>query len=390
MVVSVLLLLLLLLRCCAASFPCVPSRAAARMDHLQDPAAAAPRNPVKGETDRNEDRLRAAAERAGLRMLSLPETTKEASRLLLAGWKMTADMCPVTEYPLFEKDGKLWSVRLGTPVARDAASAGASASASASASRAGGLTTGAGITPLGRPVVEPTQRMQDDVEEAEDDDATSQRIAEKLLQGWILLEESCPVTFACPLMRDPTTGRKWSPALGEFVGDAATTAATPTRGGVPADSPDRKLVSKRIGEKLLQGWIMTDQVCPVTGMCPLMQDPESKRMYSAATDGFVDSLAKSASGAEGATTQAPTQKVASTPAKPLPPPHQRQEQQHPPPSSRTTPPTSVDDVASVVHRKLQGWAAALDVATDAATCRELMALMRDAATLLRELQSLPA
>eukprot|EP00938_MAST-03A_sp_MAST-3A-sp1_P006875 g6875.t1 len=37
----------------------------------------------------------------------------------------------------------------------------------------------------------------------------SNAIAEKLLEGYTLLEEHCPVTKNVPLLLDPSNGRKW-------------------------------------------------------------------------------------------------------------------------------------------------------------------------------------
>ena len=42
----------------------------------------------------------------------------------------------------------------------------------------------------------------------------SNAIAEKLLEGYTLLEEHCPVTKSVPLLLDPSTGRKWSAEIG--------------------------------------------------------------------------------------------------------------------------------------------------------------------------------
>eukprot|EP00924_Labyrinthula_sp_SR-Ha-C_P014011 maker-scaffold_5-snap-gene-20.8-mRNA-1 protein AED:0.06 eAED:0.06 QI:26/1/1/1/1/1/5/25/189 len=48
-------------------------------------------------------------------------------------------------------------------------------------------------------------------------DVISARLGEKLLQGWTMLEESCPISRACPLMQDPKTKKKWSAALNAFI-----------------------------------------------------------------------------------------------------------------------------------------------------------------------------
>ena len=45
----------------------------------------------------------------------------------------------------------------------------------------------------------------------------SKEMSHLMLQGWTMLDETCPVNQAVPLMGQPKTGRKFSVAVGKFV-----------------------------------------------------------------------------------------------------------------------------------------------------------------------------
>ena len=45
----------------------------------------------------------------------------------------------------------------------------------------------------------------------------SKEMSRMMLQGWTMLDETCPVNQAVPLMGQPKTGRKFSVAVGKFV-----------------------------------------------------------------------------------------------------------------------------------------------------------------------------
>ena len=375
-------------------------------------AAAAAAGPVRPEVDANEERLRKQAERLGLRLLPADETRREASRLLLGGWRMLAEACPVSEFPLFEKGGKLWSVRLGMP--------------------AGRAQDGAGALPgppshVADAAPEASSKAQADVGADADADAqgeaASERIGEKLLAGWTLLQDACPVTRACPLMRDPRSGRLWSPALGKYVdevpgfeglggGASAPAAPRPSDASRPSDADARKLVSRRIQDRLLQGWIMMEQECPITHTCPLMRDPDSGNLYSAALDRFVDpgelsdaaarpSRSMSTTTAASVTTLPPTSaraspasSIATSTAAPsaaalAPPASARAEFRD---RLDEAEPESGDDavrhVSSLLKKKMRLWGDALDAADDVREARDLVGLLRESAALMRELRGL--
>ena len=211
--------------------------------------------------------------------LSEEAALKEVGNRLMQGWTMLQDTCPLSNFPLISKDGVVFSVRCNMDVRTEGSAQFANAPEPA-ASRSTARTAA---------------------------DDYSQRMSEKLLMGWQMLEEQCPVTGAVPLMRSPD-GRLWSAATNAFLDDAANgtppAAASPPRAAQPAadaqsrwrepaespsDSERRAqtdLYSSRMGEKLLQGWRMLDRNCPTTGAVPLMQAPDG-RLWSAATDEFL-------------------------------------------------------------------------------------------------------
>lgn len=114
----------------------------------------------------NEERISRAVESMGLKLLSLDDTKRETARRLLAGWRMRDETCPVTEFPLLEKGGETWSVRLGLPVRR------------AAEGLVVNLTAGTEISPAS---TAPARLSNDD-------DVIAGRIGEKLLKGWTMLE----------------------------------------------------------------------------------------------------------------------------------------------------------------------------------------------------------
>ena len=387
-----------------------------------------PRSVVAREVESNEERLARQAKELGLELLSLEDTKKEAARLLLAGWRMLAELCPITEYPLFEKDGKLWSVRLGMPAGRaqgpHTLPGLTSQPALSSQTQQGNLNlageedeeeqdhSGDGmeqVVDFSEPTPTATGALGKSAEAiASNPDAISHRIGEKLMLGWTMLEEACPVTHACPLMRDPRSGRLWSPALNDYVnedkGSSARTAkadsgsqqpAPPQRQeayALPADAPERKAISKRIQERLLQGWTMTGVSCPQTGLCPLMQEPDSGRMYSAALDAFVEGSSSAVKPrTPTAISTAPPQRTAGGAAAAV----SRGGNSHFPASSANSrapePGASAlfARVSAVLDKKMRTWCDELEATEDVRESREFVALLRESVALVRELQDHP-
>jgi uncharacterized Zn finger protein (UPF0148 family) len=220
--------------------------------------SSSPTNNNNNNNNNNEARLSAQAQAAGFAqpLLSLSETAAAASKLLLSGWRMTDIPCPITEYPLFaRKPNELFSVRLGVFVKED--------------------------QPAGEDGLLPRDNLDDD----DDNDVIGNRIAEKLLQGWTLLEDTCPKTRKCPLMRDPVSKRLWTPALGEYLDEEVDNKKK--KAPIPDGTPTSQEISSRLGEKLLLGWEMLEETCE-SGKCPLMRDGATNRLWSAFYGDYVD------------------------------------------------------------------------------------------------------
>ena len=156
----------------------------------------------------------------------------------------------------------------------------------------------------------------------------SKRISEKLLMGWKMLKTVCPITNECPVLEDKN-GRQWSAALNMYLDEYKEEEDTPTNetpptqthmsqptasvqsassissrsNNVVVDEPapehdftdgwkpptaeeEREMaekqkrhdeMSKKMGQMLLTGWKMLDEICPVTGEVPLMQDKDGRK-----------------------------------------------------------------------------------------------------------------
>jgi len=207
----------------------------------------------------------------GLTLLSLEDAQKEMSDKLLAGWSMLDLVCPISGYPLVKnkKTGVVWSIRCQLEVKNEE-----------------------------NEVKRAVKTIQPEQFQDSEEDIQAKRIAEKLMEGWTLSGEMCPVTHSCPLLVHKVTKKKWSPALAKFISaDGHIEEDEPEKvvsnKPVPEVAPSRHLlsrdkVSSLIGEKLLQGWIMLDEECPVTHSCPLMQDPSNNKRWSAALNGYIE------------------------------------------------------------------------------------------------------
>lgn len=303
-----------------------------------------------GRTPTSEEVVQCRAKQHGIELLPLREAQLEVNDKMSAGWIMIETPCPISGYPLLKDptSGQVWSVRCQMPVVpeltagrppsqspgRHESRASAGNDRQAQSERiaekiAEGWDVAGEICPVTKScmlLLDPQRKLrwspalgqyldandqpiqeQENQQQREEEkgskaampsrDAISKLIGEKLLAGWTMLGEDCPVTQRCPLMYDPKTKQKWSAALGDFVPDAEKEADEPQQQEYqdPLDpavsmhkSKESDLHSKRMGEKLLQGWAMLEEICPRTGLVPLMKEPKTGRLYSAAIDGFVD------------------------------------------------------------------------------------------------------
>mmetsp|Transcript_11734 Transcript_11734/g.15229 ORF Transcript_11734/g.15229 Transcript_11734/m.15229 type:complete len:384 (+) Transcript_11734:271-1422(+) len=240
--------------------------------------------------------LEERAKEMGIDLLPLKDAQKVMNTRLLSGWSMLADACPISNYPLIKNQttGEVWSVRCQMPVTLDSSKIETRPFSNQNHSNAG---------------TEVAEKETPKLPSQNESDLQSERLAEKLLLGWKMLGENCPVTGSCPLMQD-SEGRLWSAALNDYVDSQPGEQDAPVNEDVKkhigrdnrishvselkaskplTKSPEANegdLQSQRIGEKLLQGWTMLSEACPVTQNCPLLQDPEG-RLWSAALNDYV-------------------------------------------------------------------------------------------------------
>jgi uncharacterized Zn finger protein (UPF0148 family) len=215
------------------------------------------------------------AEDMGFTLLPEKEAYAEMSKRLLGGWTMLNEHCPISGFPLLRKDGVTWSVRCNMAVksadeAPNATLAPAPAPAPAPSPPASPAAAAAAALPEPAPAPAPPtlaerlrQRTVPEFDEGEVDlrmpsapepapSATSgaggpngavissteisAQLSDLLLKGWRMLEEECPVTSACPLMQQKSTGRKFSVAMQKFVDELGE---DPAAAPAPAPAPAR-------------------------------------------------------------------------------------------------------------------------------------------------------
>lgn len=258
------------------------------------------------------------AAQMGIRIMGEQEAYAEMSKRLLQGWAMLNEHCPISGFPLLRKGDVTWSVRCSMEVRPDGSAPAPAPQASADdadepapapAPLAERLRGEMLAEANGSSIAAPTPLPPASIPSAEE---ISSLLSDLLLRGWRMLEEQCPVTDACPLMMEKSSGRKFSVALGKFIDELDTPSAgnvtlNPVADGavaVPAQpSPvptalSSEQISAKLGEMLLRGWCMLEELCP-TGDCPLMQERDTGRKYSVALGKFMD----------GATAEAETEEV---------------------------------------------------------------------------------
>ncbi len=193
--------------------------------------------------------------------------SKKVGDLLLKGWKMTAQPCPITsDVPLMQHptSGRLFSIAVGkytdemdadalhaastaappapTPASADARGQQQPIAASPSSPADADADAPAAVATAAAPAAAvPAAPSASTRVEKKESDVWCDRMSELMLKGWKMLGENCPHTGAVPLMQHPTTKRKFSVATGRYidevvVGAAALAAATPAaaRAAAPA------------------------------------------------------------------------------------------------------------------------------------------------------------
>ena len=197
---------------------------------------------------------------------------KTMGDLLLKGWKMLGENCPETgEVPLMQhpSSGRKFSIATGRYTdephpeaveppqqslsARAASTGTATATATAtglsqqssggnsvareqgspSASAGGPSGTGEAV-PRGAggrtlsatsPALEAAALAVGRGPQRSESDEWCENMSKLMLSGWKMLNETCPVTHAVPLMGHPKTGRKYSVAVGKYIDEIEANTA---------------------------------------------------------------------------------------------------------------------------------------------------------------------
>ncbi|KAL1507954.1 hypothetical protein AB1Y20_007558 [Prymnesium parvum] len=213
------------------------------MDALADSKPTAPRPTAAAKPPANSPPRAAAKPSASRSDLY----SKKMGELLLKGWRMQAENCPVTgEVPLMQDpvSGRSFSIALGkfvdelgaaeketTPPLGPPPPAAAPAVAEAPAE-----APAAAAPPPKRsqylPTLSPEQEAAHAKSKAESD-KWSEQLSQLMLKGWKMLGENCPVTAQVPLMQHPTNGRKFSVAIGKFVDELGVPPPSPSSAATP-------------------------------------------------------------------------------------------------------------------------------------------------------------
>lgn len=237
------------------------------------------------------------------------------------------------------------------------------------------------------------------------EDGGSARIADRLLRGWTLTAEHCPVASCrCPLMLEPGAGDAYYCARadasvglydrehgardrGDVVADDASVAsdgeddeqrrvrammanAAVADAATPSENVD---VSSRVADKLLEGWVLTRDSCPMPGCAtPLVRD-RAGEVFCVRHELYV--------------------RAAPPAASPRPPPGTAAAAAGSADASRDTARTVRDaiDESSVrtlraLEGKLESARAALEAETNAHKCREWLAFIDDVHASMRALR----
>jgi len=236
------------------------------------------------------------------------------------------------------------------------------------------------------------------------EDGGSARIADRLLRGWTLTAEHCPVASCrCPLMLEPGAGDAYYCARadasvglydrehgardrGGIIADDASVAsdgkddeqrrvrAMTADAAVTAANPSKNVdVSSRVADKLLEGWVLTRDSCPMPGCAtPLVRD-RAGEVFCVRHELFV--------------------RASSPAAAPQPPPGTAAAAAGSADASRDTARTVRDaiDESSVrtlraLEGKLESARAALEAETNAHKCREWLAFIDDVHASMRALR----
>lgn len=244
---------------------------------------------------------KSAEKRKRKEIKSSDECSERMGTLLMQGWTMLGETCPITNaVPLMrDKNGRKYSVALDMYLDELDNDDEEYKEISADSTKEEEEEEVEDIVVDNVKTETPKRTLRSS-------DECSAEIGTLLMQGWTMLGETCPVTNAVPLMQD-TNGRKYSVALGAYL-DELEDKDKSTERDANVDSTEvacekektnttrlRRAIksndecSKEIGTLLMQGWTMMGETCPITNAVPLMQD-KSGRKYSVALGMYLDEL----------------------------------------------------------------------------------------------------
>jgi uncharacterized Zn finger protein (UPF0148 family) len=272
----------------------------------------------------------------GIELLPLKDSFAEMRKRMIDGWAMCQLTCPITGFPLVKKGDVLWSIRCKCPISDPSNSMGGIQAKSVKTATTKTTATPQKSTKKNVSTSGKKKHFMGTPGRRERMNVQSKRISEKLLMGWKMLKAVCPITNECPLLEDKN-GRQWSAALNMYVDeykevDDVPNDETPplqnsisqpskslpatfmkTHSNVVVDEPspehdfsdewkpptaeeEREMaekqkrhdeMSKRMGQMLLTGWKMLDEICPVTGEVPLMQHKDGRK-FSVALNACIE------------------------------------------------------------------------------------------------------
>ena len=299
-------------------------------------------------------------------LLTIAESFDEVQRRVKLGWTVTEDGCPISGFPLLRSpDGKIiWSVRAQMPtMTREKASESQQKEDNSFHSDSPHSTLSVPFPDTTTTVQVPLPDLDDVSEKVAAAKASAVHLnqpllsvkeafnetSQRLLQGWVLMNETCPVSNF-PLLRSQDGRVVWSvrcqceiategqasqrgltntntnkassssraaaqeksdedeliypvssssrtaATLRSLNSSAATSSSSSPRrterdARFKAQEAARNRQSAMISQKLLQGWKMLSETCPETHAVPLMEEPGTGRQWSAATQRFVGEMA---------------------------------------------------------------------------------------------------
>jgi uncharacterized Zn finger protein (UPF0148 family) len=238
---------------------------------------------------------------------------KRTGEMLLQGWRMLSDSCPICYSPLMSKGNSMKCPGCDLPVKKESDESLLQSCQSSEKEK----NENSAIQSVQEPAsFEELKREYDRKNQAKN--IVSSKLGELMLSGWTLLAESCP-NVACsgtPLVRasdkpmhcvacnsdyqySPHDGElislKAASKVGEVSRDAAKERVRETMvddenvnetesewlDSVPhfpimSHATDKNDASYKISQKLLSGWTLLDSVCPIDNEVPLMRDGNGK------------------------------------------------------------------------------------------------------------------